>query len=85
MSSESVDVLSVDSAVEYRTTERRCFICLTTQSLDDDRPALGTVRWKIATHESGLRIGTAVGFLCLNGHSSQDDPALLKAFPSRRF
>ena len=84
MSSGMVEVLCVDSAV-YRTTEGRCVVCLTIRSLDDDRPTLGTVRWKITAHDSGLKIGTAVSFLCLNGHSSEDDPELLKAFPSRRF
>lgn len=85
MSNGLVEVLGVDSPVEYRTTERRCLMCLTIRSLDDDGPTLGTVRWKIAANDSGLKIGTAVSFLCLNGHSSEDDPELLKAFSSRRF
>jgi hypothetical protein len=84
MSSGLVDASIVESTVGYRTTDRRCLTCLTTQSLDDDRPTMGTVRWRIAD-VSGLTIGTAVSFECLNGHSSEQDPELLKAFAKRRF
>jgi hypothetical protein len=80
-----VAVSSVDATVEYRTTERRCVTCLTTRSLDDEGPTLGTVRWRISAGDSGVKIGTAISFECLNGHTSEDDPQLLKSFPSRRF
>jgi hypothetical protein len=53
-------------------------------SLDDDQPKFGTVRWKIVAH-ARLKLGTAVNFDCPKGHSSDEDPHLLKAFPSRRF
>jgi hypothetical protein len=66
------------------TTEMPCMICLTALSLDDDRPKIGTVTWEIV-FDFGLRVGTAVNFECPNGHSSKDDPELLKAFPRRRF
>jgi hypothetical protein len=56
-----------------------------TLSLDDERPKMGTVRWKIVAADHGLRIGTAESFTCPNGHTSDEDPELLKAFPSRRF
>lgn len=87
MSSERVVALPTlrTDEVEYRTTERRCMVCLTTRALDDERPSLGTVRWRIVPSGSGVRIGTAVSYECLDGHSSEDDPQLLKAFPSRRF
>jgi hypothetical protein len=85
MTSRAPDVSTEEGTVEYRTTERRCLVCLTTRSLDDDRPALGTVRWRVVIRPLGVNIGTAVGFECLNGHSSEEDPQLVKAFPSRRF
>jgi hypothetical protein len=68
----------------YRTTELPCVICLTTMSLDDDRPKLGTVRWQVSPY-FGLKRGTAISFHCAQGHSSESDPELLKAFPSRTF
>jgi hypothetical protein len=65
-------------------TEGPCVVCLTTHSLDDDRPKLGSVRW--AVRRTGrLLTGVPVAFQCVNGHSSEDDPALLKAFTRRLF
>jgi hypothetical protein len=72
------------AATEYCTTEVPCLVCVTTLSLDDDQPKFGTVRWKVVARAS-LKLGTAVSFDCPNGHSSDLDPHLLKAFPSRRF
>ncbi len=69
---------------EHRTTEAPCLICVTTLSLDDDRSKMGTVSWKILSN-SKFMVGYAVSFECPSGHSSKDDPALLKAFPPRRF
>ncbi len=85
MTTDVVDVSTAGCTADFRTTDRRCVMCLTTRSLDDDRPTLGTVRWQVVSHESGVKIGTAVHFECQNGHSSEEDPAILKAFPSRRF
>ena len=70
--------------VEHVTTDGACLECVTSRSLDDERPKLGTVRWEVR-EEGRLRRGRAIGFECRNGHSSEDDPALLKAFPSRLF
>jgi hypothetical protein len=57
---------------------------VTSHALDDDRPKRGTVRW--AVRRTGrLTTGVAVAFECPNGHSSEDDPALLKAFRRRLF
>ena len=84
MTSAVADAPDSAPAVEYRTTEVRCMVCVTTLSLDDDRPKVGTVRWKVVTH-GRLKLGTAVSFDCPNGHSSDVEPHLLKAFPSRRF
>ena len=72
-------------AIEVRTAEARCPECVMTLSLDDEQPKMGTVRWEIVATEYGLRIGTAESLECPNGHSSEDEPELLKAFPSRRF
>jgi hypothetical protein len=72
------------SRAEYRTTESLCVVCLTTLSLDDDQPRSGTLRWEITPY-FGLKRGKAVGFQCPQGHTSEDDPELLKAFPSRTF
>ncbi len=69
---------------EYRTTETPCLVCMTTLSLDDEKPRTGAVRWRVA-RERGLTMGSAVSFDCPNGHSSDEDPELLKAFPRRRF
>jgi hypothetical protein len=69
---------------EQLTTEGRCPVCVLTLPLDDDRPRVGTVSWEISPSDR-VRIGVAVRFECPNGHSSEDDPALLKAFRSRRF
>ena len=84
MTSSVVDVSKTEAADEYRTTEMPCVICMTTLSLDDERSRVGAVRWRIAP-DFGLRMGTAVSFECPNGHSSSDDPGLLKAYPRRRF
>ncbi len=84
MSSGVADVAEPTTRTEYRTTERPCVVCLTTLSLDDDQPKFGTLRWEIAPY-FGLKRGKAVGFECPQGHTSEDDPELLKAFPSRTF
>ena len=76
-------VSEVGALGEPRTTETPCPICVMTLSLDDERPRLGVVRWDIVDLE--LKMGTAARFECPNGHSSDDDPDLLKAFPRRRF
>ncbi len=81
MTSSVVDAPEVVTLVETRTT---CPACLMTLALDDERPKRGTVRWEFVSRFR-LKMGTAVSFDCPNGHSSQHDPDLLKAFPSRRF
>jgi hypothetical protein len=78
------DLVEAATGAEYRTTEQPCVVCLTTMSLDDDRSKLGTVRWRIAPY-FGLKRGTADDFRCPQGHSSDGDAELLKAFPSRTF
>lgn len=78
------DVAETDLVTGFRTTELPCVVCLTTMSLDDEQPKLGTVRWQVSPY-FGLRRGKAVGFSCPQGHSSDGDPELLKAFPSRTF
>jgi hypothetical protein len=83
MTSGMAEVAS-DAPAEQLTTPGRCPVCVTTLSLDDDCPRIGTVHWDISAQER-LRIGVAVRFECPNGHSSDDDPTLLKAFHSRRF
>jgi hypothetical protein len=67
-----------------RTSELPCVVCLTTLSMDDDQPKLGTVRWQLFQY-FGLTRGKVVSFCCPRGHSSDDDPELLKAFPTRTF
>jgi hypothetical protein len=84
MTSAIADTPADAGQVEYRTTDGACLVCVTSRSLDDDTPKLGTVRWEIHV-EGRLNRGRAVGFECRHGHSSEDDPALLKAFPSRLF
>ena len=61
-----------------------CLICMTALPMDDEQSRVGVVGWRIAFNV-GPRLGTAVSFECPNGHSSNDDPELLKAFPRRRF
>lgn len=75
---------SVDDAVSYRTGEGPCVVCMTSRPLDDDEPNYGTVRWELR-RTGRLTVGVAVGFDCPNGHSSETDPALLKAFRRRVF
>lgn len=84
MTSGVADVAEPAARAEYRETERPCVVCLTTLSLDDDQPKLGTVRWEVSPY-FGLKRGKAVGFVCPQGHTSEDDPELLRAFPSRTF
>jgi hypothetical protein len=84
MTSTVVDLSKTEAEDEYRTTDVPCFICVTTLSLDDERSKVGAVRWRIA-QDCRLRMGTAVSFECPSGHSSSDDPGLLKAYPRRRF
>ena len=84
VTSSVIDSSKSDAADEYRTTDMPCLVCMTTVSLDDERVRVGAVRWRIAPN-LGPRMGTAVSFECPNGHSSIDDPELLKAFPRRRF
>ena len=77
-------LVAEDSAVTYRTTEGPCLSCVLSHSLDDLRPKLGSVTW--AVRRTGrLATGTPTSFACPNGHTSDDDPALLKAFQSRLF
>ncbi|MGZ4618564.1 MAG: hypothetical protein ACXV3F_07515 [Frankiaceae bacterium] len=73
-----------ETAAEYRTMQMPCAACLTTSPLDDDRPKHGTVRWEIRPYFA-LRLGRATAFECPRGHSSAEDPELLKAYPPRRF
>jgi hypothetical protein len=77
-------VTEAETASEYFTTELPCVVCLTTLSLDDDQSTLGTVRWQVSPY-FGLKRGKAVAFRCPQGHSSDGDPDLLRAFPSRTF
>ena len=84
MTSSVADVSEAGAPTECRTTEAPCLVRVTTSSLDDEQPKTGMVRWRIRS-DIGPRIGTAVGFECPQGHSSEVDPELLKAFPSRRF
>jgi hypothetical protein len=78
------DGVETQAVTDHRTTELPCLICLTTMSLDDDRPKLGAVRWQLSPY-FGLTRGKAISFECPQGHSSEGDPDLLKAFPSRTF
>jgi hypothetical protein len=82
MTAGAADVAADATSVEFVTTASRCPACVLTLALDDDRPRLGLVHWTI---KGPLRVGTAVHFVCPNGHTSEDDPDLLKAFHSRRF
>ena len=85
MTAGVAEVSATAISVELRTAEARCPVCVMTLSLDDERPKIGAVRWRIVPTDSGLRVGTAESFECPNGHSSEAEPELLKAFPSRRF
>jgi hypothetical protein len=82
MSTGVADV-GAPAEVEYRTTAAPCPLCMITSPLDDERPKSGLVRWEVKP-ALRLEIGAAVHFECPNGHSSEDDPDLRKAFPSRR-
>jgi hypothetical protein len=84
MTSDEVAVADSAQSTAYRTTEGPCIVCVIDRSLDDDRPRLGTVGWAVTT-SGRLTSGVPVSFRCPNGHSSEDDPALLKAFRSRLF
>ena len=84
MTSHVAAVSESEAAYEYRTTEMPCLICMTALPMDDEQSRVGVVRWRVAS-DPGLRMGTAVSFECPNGHSSNDDPELLRAFPRRRF
>jgi hypothetical protein len=77
-------VASEETAVTSRTTEGPCITCVLSHSLDDDRPKLGTVTW-VVRQVGRLATGIPTHFGCPNGHTSDDDPALLKAFQSRLF
>ncbi|WP_448627719.1 hypothetical protein [Geodermatophilus sp. URMC 64] len=84
MASGTTEVVQGRVSVEQRVTPARCPQCVITLSLDDERPRIGWLLWDVhvRTH---ARIGIAIRFECPNGHCSDDDPALLKVFPSRRF
>ena len=84
MTSSVADVSETEALAECRTTEVPCLVCVMSLSLDDDQPKVGRVRWKVVAN-SRLKMGTAVSFECPQGHSSEADPELLKAFPPRRF
>jgi len=84
MTTGTAEALHELTVIEQHTTEMRCPVCVITLSLDDDRPRIGTVTWDVHEHPHA-RIGVAVRFECPNGHCSDDDPALLKAFRRRRF
>ena len=84
MSSDVAAVPADVTPAEYRSTSVPCPLCVMTRPLDDERPRTGTVRWKILS-TARLKIGIAVHFECPDAHLSEDDPQLLKAFPSRLF
>ena len=84
MTSSVAEVSEAEASAEYRTTGVPCLICVTTLSLDDDQSKTGKVRWKVVASVR-VQMGTAVSFECPQGHSSEADPELLKAFPPRRF
>lgn len=84
MTSSVAHVPAAEPTAECRTTEVPCLVCVTTSSLDDDQPKTGMVRWKVAANFR-VKMGIAVRFECPQGHSSEADPELLKAFPPRRF
>jgi hypothetical protein len=84
MTNSVADVSAAEAPGECRTTEAPCLVCVTTLSLDDDQPKTGMVRWEVAGNFR-LKMGTAVSFECPQGHNSEADPELLKAFPPRRF
>ena len=84
MTSSVADVSEAEFPPEWRATEAPCLVCVTTSSLDDDQPKTGMVRWKVVANFR-LKTGIAVSFECPQGHSSEDDPELLKGFPPRRF
>ena len=84
MTSSTTELAQGLDAAEQLTTQAPCPVCVLTLPLEDDRPRTGTVHWEIAPRHR-VRIGVAVRFECPNGHGSDDDPALLKAFRSRRF
>jgi hypothetical protein len=73
-----------ETGPQFRTKELPCVVCLTTVSLDDPGLNLATVCWEIVPY-SGLRLGRAVALHCPRGHSSDDEPDLLRGYPSRRF
>ncbi len=83
MTNRVADASETEAAYECRRTEMPCLICMTALPLDDEQSRVGVVRWRIAS-SVGPRLGTAVSFECPNGHSSNDDPELLRAFPRRR-
>ena len=84
MTSSVADVSEAEAPAECRTTEVPFLVCVTTLSLDDDQPKTGMVRWKVDANFR-LKTGVAVSFECRQGHSSEADAELLKAFPPRRF
>jgi hypothetical protein len=84
MSGALVESPADTGAVEIRTSDAPCVVCVTSCSLDNDRPRPGVVRWAVR-RQGRLSIGRPIAFDCPNGHSSEDDPALLKAFRSRLF
>ena len=84
MTSGTAEVVQGIAPVEQHITHVSCPVCVLTLSLDDDTPRTGWILWDIHLRPRA-RIGVAVRFECPNGHCSDDDPALLKAFPSRRF
>jgi hypothetical protein len=75
---------STSEVTEYATTDVPCIVCVLSRELDEDRPKLGIVRWQVRS-AGRLVTGVPVAFDCPNGHSSAEDPALLKAFRSRLF
>jgi hypothetical protein len=47
VTSSLVEVRRAAAAVDYRTTEVRCLVCVTNLPLDDDQRKIGTVGWRI--------------------------------------
>ena len=84
MSSAVAQASESETNPEYRTTELPCVVCLTTLSLDEEGSKLATVRWEIVPY-FGLRLARAIALQCPRGHSSDDEPELLRGYPSRRF
>ena len=79
MTSAASGSSDTSTSEDYRVTSVRCLTCVTTLLLDDERPKMGTLRWKVTT-DSTVTIGRAVSFDARTATRARRTPSSSRPF-----